>query len=303
MALKAWISLIRFPNLLLIFACQQWVYHFHLKAHLPPEPETLSNLDFFYLSINTLLIAAGGFIINNIFDSKLDAAIPLKNPIPNYIKLRDAWILYFLTVALGIMLTVWLADKTNRWEAIFLNPLSALLLFLYSWKLKCSPIVGNIAVSAFTCGVILIIPFAFWPSLKILRALDFYLWLSLIYPILMLALFAFLVNFIREIFKDMEDMESDATQNCNSTAVYYGKPNALKIAQFFWIILILILSFHIYQFYSKQHLIYLFLFIVLPVIVLSIFIFKPLLKRRITLVSLGLKCFMLSGLIYWTLFK
>lgn len=303
MALNAWISFIRFPNLFIIFVCQQWVYYFHLKAHLPLESDTLSALDFCLLSINTLLIAAGGYIINNIFDSKLDATIPQKNPIPKDIKLSKAWGIYFLTVTSGIVLTLWLAAKTNRWDAILLNPLTVFLLFLYSWKLKCTPILGNVVVSMFTCGVIILVPFAFWPELKILRSLDFYLWVRLIYPLIMLAIFAFLLNLIREIFKDIQDTESDETQNCPSTAVYYGKSVALKIAQFFWIILILILGFHIYQFHDRQHLIYFFLFIVLPVILLSIYIFKPLLNSHITFVSLGLKYFMLSGLIYWTLFK
>ncbi|MBK8956145.1 MAG: UbiA family prenyltransferase [Saprospiraceae bacterium] len=302
MDLKSWSSFLRLPNLFMILFGQQFIFYFILNPQLPVESETLSGLDFLLLSFTTVLVAAGGFVINNVFDAKIDAIFPGKNPVPLTIKPNVAIIIYLFIVFTGLGLTILLAVKSDRLMDAALYPAAVLLLFIYSWKLKCLPVIGNLFVALFTSAVIYIIPFAYWEEISLLRMLDYSLWKKLLYPLFMLGLFAFLVNFIREVVKDIEDIKSDANSDCKSTAVYYGEETAMGIVRLFWILLLLILSIHVFQTHTFKSCWVFLLCLGIPLIWLSLFIFRQDLKSRITFVSRGLKLLMLAGMIYWIIY-
>src|ERR1017187_3266318 len=65
-----WLRLIRWKNLLIIFLTQFLAWW---CVVLPATPRVLNLVNFFCLSLSTMLIAAAGYIINDYFDVKIDS--------------------------------------------------------------------------------------------------------------------------------------------------------------------------------------------------------------------------------------
>lgn len=290
---------LRIPNLLILIITQWLVYSFFFKPFLEFNPHTLSSLHLILLSVTTALVASAGYVINNIRDFKLDATQKHKSFIPTPIKLHWAWRIYWLLVLTGALLSVFIANYADRNEALIWYPLATILLAWYSYQLKCSPLLGNVLVACFTSGVILLIPYAYWSEFIELRNGDPLLWNRLFYSLILLSLFAFNINFVREIIKDIQDSSADAAAQCNSTAVYYGASTAGKIALLFWCIHILIWMIH---FYFNSTTLFKWstgIFVIIPVAYLSYSIVLSLNEHRLNKLSLGLKLYMLTGLLYW----
>ncbi|MEI9957753.1 MAG: UbiA family prenyltransferase [Ferruginibacter sp.] len=64
----------------------------------------------------------------------------------------------------------------------------------------------------------------------------------------MYAAFAFIISLIREVIKDMEDMEGDAKYGCKTMPIVWGIP-AAKVFTAVWLI-VLIAALVIIQFYA-----------------------------------------------------
>ncbi|GAB4288496.1 MAG: geranylgeranylglycerol-phosphate geranylgeranyltransferase [Ignavibacteriaceae bacterium] len=136
--------------------------------------------------------AAGGNVINDIFDEPIDKINKPERPLPSgKIKTNTALLLYLLFVAFSILLSLQVSF-TAFLTVLFAN----LLLFLYSFQLKKIPFAGNIIVS-FLTGMVFIFGGIVVENIT-----------GAIVP----ALFAFLINLIREIIKDMEDIKGDSDQ-------------------------------------------------------------------------------------------
>jgi geranylgeranylglycerol-phosphate geranylgeranyltransferase len=148
------------------------------------------------------LIAAGGNAINDVFDVKEDSINRPDRPIPRgAVTAEEARKVWMITSGVGLALSV----PLGFWN-IFISVLWVVGLYYYSKELKGMMLVGNFAV-AFMTG--LAFPFgALIAGRPILG----------VYP----ALFAFLANLARELVKDVEDVNGDATANRETLAVVHG---------------------------------------------------------------------------------
>jgi len=292
---------LRVPNLLLVVFTQVFVFVFLLYPHLKTYPGTLSMIQVVILGICTTSIAAAGYVINNIFDRNIDSFQSEKGMIPNPINLASAWMIYGAMVLIGFFLSYWLAIETNQLGSLYFFPLASGLLAIYAVRLKCSPILGNLLVAAFTAGVILIIPYANADALNLLRTSDPMVWFQLMYRLLYLSMFAFTINFIREIIKDIEDHSFDVTVNCQTTAVYFGVNKSAHIALTFWFVHLVLWLIHFKQ--NGMHSSWPFIIglIIFPIAALSYLGATHKQKNHLSLLSLGLKLYMFLGLIYWCL--
>ena len=70
---KTWLvmRLVRWPNLLIIFVTQYFTAIFLAEAGIPFR-HVVTDPYFFLLCLSTVLIAAGGYIINDYYDIKID---------------------------------------------------------------------------------------------------------------------------------------------------------------------------------------------------------------------------------------
>ena len=164
----------------------------------------------FVASIAGALIAGGGNAINDVFDVKIDKINRPDRPLPRgALSLEDARKLWIYTSATGLILSLFLG---------FWNVLIALVwvggLYGYSRSLKGTVLVGNVTVAFLTA---LAFPFG---AIVAGRA-DLGL-----YP----GIFAFLANLARELLKDVEDVDGDATVNAETLPVKHGPEAGLWAA-------------------------------------------------------------------------
>ncbi len=209
-------------------------------------PVALSTGEFFMLTMASLCIAAAGYVINDIEDIEIDRINrPKKRLIPIKITEKRAFNYYLVLniagVGLGYVLSL---QSGNSAYAAFFVFISALL-YSYATFLKQILLVGNILVSLLVASaILLVVIFDLSPMVA-----DF--GPSLTNPISVLrdyAIFAFMLNLLREIVKDIEDMDGDHAYGLQSLPIILGRVRTAKIMSVLAIVYIAVLVVYIYYF-------------------------------------------------------
>ncbi len=159
----------------------------------------------------TMLITAGGFVVNDINDIEIDRINRPDRPLAaGTVSVATAWALYWLlnTTALGLAL------KVNAMLGLVSLGI-VLLLFMYSTQLKQRFLVGHLAVAMMGA---LILPFGG-------------LALGHILPVLLTILFVFPAFFAREVLKTVPDYAGDKEHGVDNLTTRYGPLTALRISQ------------------------------------------------------------------------
>ena len=192
-------KIIRWENLIIISLSQIFIKFFFIDFFI--QEDQLLNANFFILLIVTILIAASGYIVNDIYDYNLDQINkPEKVVLGKFLKSRDAIKIYMLFNSLAIMLSFFLCIKIKQEIYILVFLLVIYCLWLYSKKLKKYKIIGNILIAFFISLSILNVPLFSYKN--ILSDDRFFVFLI----ISILSVLAFLINVKREIIKDIEDI-------------------------------------------------------------------------------------------------
>lgn len=216
--------LIRIQNLLITALTQAGVYFFVLLPALHSEPSNgmLPAADLIAILSATLLAAAGGYIVNDIFDADMDALNrPHRRVIGVYCTAQAGWKLYAASLGATLALAAWLASRHGIWPLLLLPSVCAAL-FLYAWRLKCTPLIGNLLV-AILCALVPVVPYlGVNPGLRATpEAAD---------AVFTFALFAGVSNLFREQVKDLEDLAGDAAMGCRTLPVVAGHRAARLLA-------------------------------------------------------------------------
>ena len=199
------------------------------------------------------LTASAGNVINDYFDINIDKINRPDRVLPKgEFTLKEALGFYIFLSLLSLFLSIFIS-LIALLEVFF----ASALLFLYSYKLKKIPLLGNFVV-AFLTG------FAFIYGGIAVNNVD-----ASIIP----ALFALLINFIREIVKDMEDIEGDKQQGINSYPALHGFKKTKMIIVFITIVLIILTVF---PFINELYAIEYFLIVMVIVNPLLVYIVKSL---------------------------
>ena len=231
--------MIRYPNLVFI-ALTQTLFYFqiivpYLKKNGQPS-QLLQETDFFLLLVSSVLIAAAGYIINDYFDIQIDNVNkPERLIVGKLIKRRWAMLLHLVFSLVGLFLTAVVAMHLNNLLLLAINFLSVLLLLLYSSTFKKRLLIGNIIISVLTAWVVGVL---FIAEIRLNDAAYMHIKqaaLGSLYKVtLVYAGFAFIVSLIREVVKDMEDMEGDRKFGCKTMPISWGIPST-KIFVAVWI--------------------------------------------------------------------
>ena len=220
MNIISFLQLVRWKNLLMI-ACIQMLFKY---VYFPifSVDITLTNLDFSLLSIATLAIASAGYIINDIFDLKADKINkPDRVIIDNVISSNLANKYYHGLNAVGIITGLFVAYRVNNISFIAIFIITALLLKLYNSNFKKMPLIGNIIVSLLVSLSILIVGiFDIIPAITEYNKVVQYYAFSVLTDY---AIFAFMLMLLREIVKDIEDIDGDKVLNMNTLPIVVGK--------------------------------------------------------------------------------
>lgn len=255
--LSAFFRLIRWPNLVFIALTQLLFYYCVIIPSLPgsyfQQNKILTPPLFYLLVTASVLIAAAGYIINDYFDINIDQVNkPEKMVVQKIIKRRWAIILHFIITFAGLILSFYVSFKTSP-VIIAGNIACALLLWVYSTTFKKKLLSGNIIIAGLTAWTVLVLYFATNTSLLIRPGIPSEVTAGLhrIYKFAVLyAGFAFIISLIREVVKDIEDMEGDARYNCKTMPIVWGVP-ATKVFVGVWLV-VLIGALVILQFYVLQ---------------------------------------------------
>lgn len=211
---KAYIQLIRLPNLLIIALTQFLIRYFIiLPSYVVHEVEPhLDLFHFILLVLSTMMIAAAGYVINDYFDVRSDSINkPERLLIDTVIKRRVAMALHFTLNIFAIGLATYIGWKVGNPKLGLVHFIVAGMLWFYSSSYKKQFLVGNVIVALLSAMVILIVGFFERQIYTSFIGDNFLSMLSkgIMITLLMYALFAFLISLIREIIKDMEDIEGD----------------------------------------------------------------------------------------------
>ena len=274
------LRLIRFPNLIIVAFTQCLLYYCIILPalqvqHISPD---LDPNHFHLFIFVTLIITAGGYIINDILDFETDLINkPDKVFIQKQIPLRAVYWLYALIHLIGLALSIYLALRVDdiRLAAIF--PAAVLGLFAYSKYLKGHTILGNAVVAAYCAGVAWIIWFSQKEALGELeiKAPELHQKGQII--TWWYILFAFLSTFFRELVKDIEDIDGDRKSGLRTAPIAWGIPVAKGLAFFFGSLLLIavsVLSVQFLYFFQTPGKAFLFIGLLLPITIALVLLFR-----------------------------
>lgn len=292
MQLSAFLNVIRWKNLLLILYIQLVIKFLFFPYFLVTTQ--LSNFQFSILLIAILCITSAGYIINDIFDVEADKINkPSSVIITRYFteEIAKKWYLYLNAIGIILGVFISLSIKKPTYSFIFIG--AALLLYLYSKKLKSLPLIGNLAVSILiTINVLMLAIFDLNNSIE---KSDYNF---VVTTILIISFFAFLLNLIREIVKDIEDINGDYKLKMNTLPILIGSTRTKNIVTVLTALLVIILILFITIFSPEYKIValYTLFFIIIPLLYITLKMPKIKTKKALHKISILLKVVMFTGI-------
>ncbi|WP_297068761.1 geranylgeranylglycerol-phosphate geranylgeranyltransferase [Thermococcus sp.] len=163
-----------------------------------------------------LVVAIGcsaGNTINDYFDYEIDRVNRPERPLPRGAMTRKTALWYavlLFAVGLGLAMLI------NSY-ALVLALVAYSAMFIYAWRLKPMPFIGNLVVASLTGAT----PLYGAVAIGKLGLAGY------------LALCAFLVNVAREVIKDIEDIEGDTAKGARTLPIIWGKRKAAYVGVVF----------------------------------------------------------------------
>ncbi len=267
--IKAFFTLIRWQNLLFIAITQAlFAYCIIIPVYkVAAIAPIVTKWVLFWLILSSVLIAAAGYIINDYFDLNIDIINkPDKVIVGKTIARRWAIAFHLILSFIGISIGFYLDITTRILLLGVANFICVGLLFFYSISLKKKLLIGNILISALTAWTVFVIT---WCETRNLLSPLGLSRIKITRYTLLYAGFAFIISLIREVIKDIEDMEGDRKYGCTTMPIVWGV-NAAKIFIAVWLIVLLALlvslQFYVLQFHWWFSALYSIVFIIAPLI-------------------------------------
>ena len=217
-------SVIRLYNIFIIIIAQYFTSIFIISIDTSIS-SILFDFQLFLLILSSSIAIASGYIINNFYDYEKDLINkPIKSKIDKVIRKRTKLSLYITLNFLCIY-----TSSLVSWRAVLFFSIYIFVIWLYSHKLKRILFIGNIVSSLLS-----VIPFFI--------ILIYYKNFELI--IFLYAIFLFIIVYMREIIKDLENIKGDFTLDYRTIPVVYGEKSSkylLSIVSLFTVAIIYIL--------------------------------------------------------------
>ncbi len=259
----------------------------------------ISWVQFALMVAATLLVAIAGYWLNDQQDVEADRINkPNVNPVGTQLDskqvMKGALVLTLLGVILGNALAVWL----GAYRLGFFYTLPAIALWLYNAKLKHWPVVGNVAVSLLVGLVPLLPGIHEMAMLNQADVMDAALFKSIATGSIAYAILAFSINLIREVVKDIQDMQGDDHIGSHTLPLVIGERQTKFIAIILCLALIRVVLIGQQAFLGSGDLtlpIYLAAAIQLPLLVVMVMLFLADNNKAYARVSVLLKLIAAAG--------
>lgn len=308
--LSSYLRLVRVPNLLIIafmqFKMKVAVIDPILQSYNIPSS---SGFNLLLLILATVFTAAGGYVLNDYFDVRIDAVNkPQKQIVGKVISKKQAMLLYQVLTFAGVVCGLLLSYLLKSFTLSFIFLMAPGLLWFYSSNYKRQFLIGNIVIAFNTALSVLIVAIAevAFLSLTYGEAVfrtpvpgHIYGWLT------GFSIFAFLLTLIREIIKDMEDIEGDREMECRTMPIKWGISKT-KIVVYLLIILVMVgliyVNVRFIPFEGNLTIRYIIFGLELPLLILAYMIFKAQSTADYHQASTLCKFIMLVGILYCFVF-
>ncbi len=293
----SFLKLIRYPNLIMVLLTMILTKYVIIETRGFSFLETRS---FVFLSSLVILICATGYIINDIYDIEIDKINkPEKLYISKIISIQSAWKIYFTLIILTLFLGILFSHELIH-VIIFLG--TPLLLWLYAAYLKRLVLIGNVLVAFLVALPIYTVYLMDFIPLKT-NVSNFDNPVS--YAIFSYVFFSFLITLIREIIKDIEDINGDKKLHLKTLPILLGRERSKRITFIISLLLFLLLIFVLKIIKEEYPTLfgYSILFILVPLGYFLHRLWNATTKKDYSVLSKLLKVIMLSGILSMLFFK
>jgi 4-hydroxybenzoate polyprenyltransferase len=258
----------------------------------------LTNFNYILLVVATVCIAAGGYVINNIMDQDTDEiAKPQNRVVGISISETAAYNWYIGLTIIGVGIGFYLSNVIYKPTFASMFILVATLLYMYATSFKQIPVLGNFVVALMLSTSIIIIGlFDILPAID----MDNRLRMKEAFDILMhYAIFAFIINLIREIVKDMEDMDGDYQSGINTLPIAIGIQKTKIIVGILTVLSIGILAYYVNSnLFELDYVVYYAMIVIVgPLIYLGVKLINATTKKEFHHLSLVLKIILFFGIL------
>jgi len=221
-------SVVRGYNILIIVTAQ-YLTSIYILSKDTPLRLVILDINLFVLVLASALSIAGGYIINNFYDSEKDLINrPIKSNIDRLVSQNTKLSFYFILNFLSIIFASYVSFKAVLFFSIYIFSL-----WLYSHKLKKIVYIGNLASTLLTITPFFIL-YVYYKNFE--------------FVIFIHAIFLFLILLMRELTKDLENLKGDLTLHYKTIAVTYGEHVSKCILSVLSIITMIPIYILLYQF-------------------------------------------------------
>lgn len=307
-----YLKLVRVGNLLIIAATLYVLRIFIFDTYLSycNYKPMIGNGLFFALVLAMMLIAAAGYIINDYFDQSIDGINkPEKQIVGTLVPSKYAQNLFYVLSGIGIFIFMIAAWKVSSINLAIIPAITAMMLWYYSFKYKRLFLWGNIVVS-FLSALIIIVYWLFeFFAMKhnVVALVDCNRTFQTITKISFIYFgFAFIVSLIREIVKDIVDIEGDSKHDRKTLPIVLGISKTKRIlfvllSLFF--ISVVFLQIKLYFADAIWTVIYSIVMISFPIIYIFAKLFQAKSKEEFNFISTLLKLIMLLGILFLIVYR
>lgn len=302
MKILPFLRLMRYPNLLMIIFTQVLVKYFLFE---PFNIDVALNwFGFSLLVLSMVCLAAAGNIINDIYDIRTDAINrPGKQLVGKSISEETAFNWFITLSILGVAIGFYLSNMVGRPSFVALFIIPSALLYLYATQIKRTVLVGNLVISIMVAMIIVMVGI-----FDLIPAIDPYNRPTqrVMFSILVdYAIFAFLVNFLREMVKDQEDIKGDYNAGMQTLPVLLGRKRTNKIIFALAILPIAGVLYYIYEYLYHNRLAvgYALFFVLGPLLYFLVKITTAESKKDFHQLSILLKLILAFGLLSIGLYR
>jgi 4-hydroxybenzoate polyprenyltransferase len=311
--MKQLLILIRLPNLLIIAATMLLIRYAIIEPIFIQYGIGLEfpNLHFGMLVLSVVLIAAAGYMINDYFDVKIDSINkPDKVVVNTYFKAKSVFSTYLILNGIALILSFYISLNVGIPALFFIFPVTIGMLWFYSTTYKQQLLIGNILVSLLIAVVPILVALFEMPSIH-LKYHDYPAAYKILLNVIfawceVFAIFAFLVNLIRELIKDAQDYEGDNVFGRNTLPIVIGIKST-KIVINILILVTILLLFYIFTSYLQTTnlgrfdwltLLYFGFLLVIPMGITGGIVLLAKEKKLYSIASTIIKLVMVAGILY-----
>lgn len=303
-------KLIRWPNLIFIALTQVLFFYCVVQPvmfgdlHMTREFHAL----FWVLCLSSVFIAAAGYVINDYFDLNIDLVNkPEKMVVDRGISRRWAIFFHMFFSFAGVLMGFYIGLQNGNWVIGFANMGCVFVLWFYSTTFKKRLLTGNILISLLTAWVVFVVYLlTLHYSIDLMHPVQSGSHQKLLRLAILYSAFAFIITLIREVVKDVEDMDGDAKYGCKTMPIVWGVSFS-KVFVSIWLVILLVLLLivliYILQFKMWVAVAYNLLLIIVPAAYVMSLLLRANKTADFTRLSKWIKAIIFTGIVSMILFK